>query len=179
MLLFLALLIATLGLLAVGTAAQDQVELTFWHHEAPSHRVQAFQEVIERFNDSHPEITVKQEVVSWGDAWEKTLSAVRSGTTPDFQFDLPELNLTAYEVDTIIPVDDLVEELDQKYNYFEKNLGMYRHHGHYWGVPIWTMDMILLYRPSLLKEYEGTTRPPSTWEETLEYAEKLTVDGAT
>lgn len=172
----LTLIITVLGLLTLGGASQEDVKLTFWHHEAPSHRVKAFQEVINKFNESHPNITVQQEVVSWGDAWSKTLSAIKSGTTPDFQFDIPELNLSAYEANGIIPVDDLVNELDEKYDYYDNNLGMYQHDGHYWGVPVWTMDMVLLYRPTLLKKYVGTTKPPTTWEETLEYAKKLTVD---
>lgn len=171
-----SLLILVLGMVSIGAASQEDVELTFWHHEAPSHRVKAFQEVINKFNEAHPNITVKQQVVSWGDAYEKTISAIKSGTTPDFQFDLPDLNLTAYQANGIIPVDDVVASIDEKYNYIDTNLGPYKHHGHYWGAPVWTMDMILLYRPSMLKEYVGTTKPPETWDEMLEYAEKLTVD---
>lgn len=171
-----SILVLIFGLMSVAGMSQEDVELTFWHHEAPSHRVKAFEEVINKFNEAHPNITVEQQVVSWGDAFEKTISAIKSGTTPDFQFDIPDLNLVAYQAGGILPVDEVVQDLDEKYSYYENNLGVYRHHGHHWGVPIWTMDMVLLYRPSMLKEYVGTTKPPSTWEETLEYAEKLTVD---
>ena len=171
-----SILVLILGLASVVGVSQEEVELTFWHHEAPSHRVKAFQEVINKFNEAHPNITVKQQVVSWGDAFEKTISAIKSGTTPDFQFDIPDLNLVAYQAGGILPVDEVVEDLDEKYDYYENNLGVYKHDGHHWGVPIWTMDMILLYRPSMLKKYVGTTKPPTTWKETLEYAKKLTVD---
>ncbi|GAF74575.1 unnamed protein product, partial [marine sediment metagenome] len=45
---------------------EEVVELTFWHHEAPAHRVAAFQEVIDMFEAEHPDIKVTQEVVMWG-----------------------------------------------------------------------------------------------------------------
>jgi len=57
---------------------------------------------------------VIQQVVPWGDAWTKTLAAIEAGTTPDFQFSLPELTITAYEANAIIPVDDIIQELEQK-----------------------------------------------------------------
>jgi ABC-type glycerol-3-phosphate transport system substrate-binding protein len=64
----------------------------FWHHEAPAYRVAAFQQVIDTFNRENPDIQVRQEVVPWGEAWSRTLAAIRAGTTPDFQFD-PSLTL--------------------------------------------------------------------------------------
>ena len=64
-------LILTAGVLSMGGVAfsADPVKLTFWHHEAPSHRVMAFQKAIDLFEKEHPNIKVKQEVVAWGDAW--------------------------------------------------------------------------------------------------------------
>jgi len=171
-------LILTASFLVMGGVAfsADPVKLTFWHHEAPSHRVMAFQKAIDLFEKEHPNIKVKQEVVSWGDAWPKTLAAIRAGTTPDFEFDIPDFNLSAYMAGGIIPVDDIVKEIDEKYGYFKSNVGMYRHDGHYWGVPIWTMAFVWVYRPSYLQEYVGTTDPPKTWDQVAEYAKKMTVD---
>jgi multiple sugar transport system substrate-binding protein len=171
-------LILTAGFLSMGGVAfsADPVKLTFWHHEAPSHRVMAFQKAIDLFEKEHPNIKVKQEVVAWGDAWPKTTSAIRAGTTPDFEFDIPELNLTAYMAGGIVPVDDIVKEIDEKHGYYKSNLGMYLHDDHYWSVPIWTMVFTWLYKPNYLKEYVGTTDPPKTWDQVAEYAKKLTVD---
>ena len=167
-----------LGVMAFVFSAYGagNVELTFWHHEAPAHRVAAFQQVINLFEKENPNITVKQEVVGWGDAWTKTLAAIKSGTTPDFEFDLPDFNLSAYMAGGIIPVDDIIQDLNSKYTYYNSVLVMYKHDSHYWSVPIWTMPMELIYRPSYLQKYVGTARPPKTWVEALDYAKKLTVD---
>ncbi|MGC9075620.1 MAG: extracellular solute-binding protein, partial [Candidatus Bipolaricaulaceae bacterium] len=74
-----------LGVVASG----EVIELVFWHHEAPAYRVAAFQQVIEAFQKEYPNIRVRQEVVPWGEAYSRTAAAIRAGTTPDFQFDIP------------------------------------------------------------------------------------------
>lgn len=154
--------------------AQDAIEITFWHHEAPAHRVAAFQKAIDLFMQENPGVKVNQEVVMWGDAWVKTLSAIEAGQLPDFQFSIPDLLLTVYKAGAVVPVTDLVKELDKEYQFFPKQRDMYSHQGEYWGVPIWTMIMLLTYRPSFFEEYLGTTEPPKTWEEALDYAKKIT-----
>ncbi len=155
-----------------SVAFGEVIEIVFWHHEAPAYRVAAFQQVIEAFQKEYPNIKVRQEVVPWGEAWARTAAAIAAGTTPDFQFDIPDLNVYAYELGGIIPVTDLVEKLDARYGFIKSQLLPYTHHGEIWGVPIWTMPMALIYRPSML-EAAGIL-PPRTWEELLEAAEKLT-----
>lgn len=159
--------------LGVKQACAEQLEIVFWHHEAPAYRVAAFQKVIDAFQKEHPNIKVRQEVVPWGEAWPRTAAAIRAGTTPDFQFDIPDLNLYAYELDGIIPVTDLVKRLNERYGFIKSQVVMYEHHGEIWGVPIWTMPMVLIYRPSMF-ERAGILVPPRTWEELLEVAAKLT-----
>lgn len=171
-------LLISVGLIFTGLAtfAQAKTTITFWHHEPPAHRVKAFQKVIDMFMEKNPDVQVIQEVVTWEDAWPKTLAAINTGTTPDFQFDIPDLNIFAYEAGGLIPVDDIVEEIDRTQGYFKSVLNPYSHHGHYWGVPIWHIPFALIYRPSYFKNYLGTTEPPKNWKELLEYARKLTVD---
>jgi len=171
-------LLISMGLVFIGSTvfAQAKTTITFWHHEPPAHRVKAFQRVIDMFMERNPDIQVVQEVVTWEDAWPKTLAGIQTGTAPDFQFDLPDLNIFAYEAGGILPVDDLVKEIDETQGYFESVLNPYFHHGHYWGVPIWHIPFALIYRPSYFKNYLGTTEPPKNWKELLDYARKLTVD---
>jgi multiple sugar transport system substrate-binding protein len=154
--------------------AEKAVEITFWHHEAPSHRVAAFQKVIDLFQSENPNIAVNQEVVMWGDAWVKSLSALEAKTLPEFQFSIPDLTLTMYNAGALAPITDLVEEMDDRYRFFPNQKNMYHHKGEYWGLPVFTMVMLMTYRPSVLEEFVGTTKPPETWEETVEYAKKIT-----
>jgi multiple sugar transport system substrate-binding protein len=154
--------------------AQETTQLTYWHHEAPAHRVAAHQQVIDLFQKEHPDIKITQEVVMWGDAWPKTLAAIEAGNPPDFQYSIPDLLLTVYRANAIVPVTDIVKEMDGKHHFFPGQIAPYYHKDKYWGIPIWTMVFLLTYRPSYFEEYVGTTEPPKTWEEFLDYAEKLT-----
>jgi len=166
----LLILLMVLTLLVFG-----KTTIVFWHHEAPAHRVAAFQKIINLFQKENPDIKVIQQVVPWGDAWTKTLAAIEAGTTPDFQFSIPELTITAYEANAIIPVDDIIQEIDSKYKYVKSQLAPYKIEGKYWGVPIWTMPMVLIYRPSILEKYLGTKEPPKTWNELLLAAQRITL----
>lgn len=154
--------------------AEAKVQITFWHHEAPAHRVAAFQKVIDSFQRENPSISLNQEVVMWGDAWVKSLSALEAKTLPEFQFSIPDLTLTMYKSGALAPVSDLVREIDGKYTIFPNQKNMFLHEGEYWGLPIFTMVMLMTYRPSFLEEFLGTKEPPKTWEDTLQYARKIT-----
>ena len=151
--------------------------IVFWHHESPEHRVAAFQKLIDLFTKEHPNVTMKQEIVSWGETWIKTIAAIEAGNPPDFQFGIPDLVMTKYRADAIMPVTDLVKEIDGRYDYFEIAKNMFYHEGEFWGVPIMTMVCGFAYRPSLLEKYLGTTDPPETWDEMLEYARKINEAG--
>jgi len=155
---------------AAQPAAKQPIVITFWHHEAPAHRVAAFQGVIDRFQAQYPNIKAKQEVIMWGDAWVKSLSSLQAGTLPDFQFSIPDLTLTMYKAGALAPVTALYNELDAKYKFFPNLKGMYTYKGETWGIPVFTMVMLMTYRPSLLKQYVGTDQPPDTWEQALAYA---------
>lgn len=155
------------------TVTAAPLTITFWHHEAPAHRVAAFQKVIDLFQKANPNIKVKQEVIMWGDAWVKSLSALQANTLPDFEFSIPDLMLTMYKAGALAPVTDIYKEMDTKYKFFPNLKGMYSYKGDTWGVPIFTMVMLMTYRPSLLQQYIGTSEPPDSWEQALQYAKQI------
>lgn len=167
---FFLIIMMLISILMLG-----KTTIVFWHHESPAHRVAAFQKVINMFQKENPDIRVIQQVVPWGDAWTKTLAAIEAGTTPDFQFSIPELTITAYQANAIIPVDDIIQEIDSKYQYIKSQLAPYKIEGKYWGIPIWTMPMVLIYRPSLIEKYLETKKPPKSWNELLLAAQRITL----
>lgn len=159
---------------ASSSGDDDVIEISFWHHEAPAHRIAAFQRVADMFEEENPDIRVSQEVILWGDAWTKSLSALEAGTLPDFQFSIPDLTLTMYQSGALAPVTDLVEELDAEYGFFPNQKQIFAHEGEYWGLPVFAMVMLMTYRPSLLEEYAGVSEPPDTWEEVLDLSRRIT-----
>ena len=57
--------------------------LVLWHQEQPPYRVQIFQQIIDKFNASHPNITVKQEVQDFNQVYQKLAAAVQTKTQPN------------------------------------------------------------------------------------------------
>lgn len=170
-----AILLA-LPLIGAGQPEEvDEITIRYWHHEAPEHRVEAFERVNEMFEAENPGVRMEQEVVLWGDAWPRSLSALEAGTLPDFQFSIPDLTLTMYKEGALAPVTDLVEELDDEYSFFPQQRNIYAHEDEYWGVPVFTMVMLLTYRPSLVEEYLGMSEIPDdwTWNDVLNAAEEI------
>ncbi|UCF98935.1 MAG: sugar ABC transporter substrate-binding protein [Spirochaetaceae bacterium] len=159
-----------------GPAAGKEMAVDFWHHESPTHRVDAFQKVIDDFQKSNPNVTVTQHVVPWGDSITKVMASLAANNPPDFIFSYPIHTITLYKTNSIIPLDELVKEIDQKHSYIPGQAELLRYKGNYWGAPVFTMMYALSYRPSFLEKYAAAKNPPKTWDEFLEIAKKCTVD---
>jgi len=172
-------LFAALTTMAIGAAAGQAasapppVELVLWHQETPPNRVKRYQEIIDRFNQTHPTIRVRQEVQDWSTIFTVAPAAIGSGTGPDILMTMPELATYVRATGAVQPVTGLVKQLDGKYHFLPAATDPYFDQGQYWGVPLWGMVQLLWYRKSAF-ETAGIARPPATWEEVLADAAKLT-----
>lgn len=166
---------AAIAALLSSAAYAEPVSLTLWHMEQPPHRVQRVQELLDEFNKAHPDIVVKQEPQSWGEVYAKAPAAVAAGTGPDLLFAIPDFTTVMKGIDAVVPVDDLVKELDDKHGFVEATLAPYRYDDHVWAVPAYNMAISLWYRNSALKD--AGLQVPKTWTEWKAAAEKLSVDG--
>src|SRR5688500_12590347 len=86
--------------------------LTLWHMEQPPHRVQAWQELIDRYNETDPEFPVEQQVQDWNQIYTKIAGAVQSSTQPDILFAIPDFTTYVRPLGKVRPVTDVVEEID-------------------------------------------------------------------
>lgn len=159
-----------------GIDPNKSYEVVFWHHESPDHRVAAFDRIIGMFTDKYPNVKLRQEIVGWGEATSKLFAAVEAGQAPDFQFGIPDLMITCYNAGIILPVTDVVEEVNSQYKIYDDILGMYKYQDQYWGLPVATMPFALAYRPSILQQF-GYSEPPKTWDEMLAMAKDITERG--
>ncbi|MFD0871322.1 Probable ABC transporter-binding protein DR_1438 precursor [Chlamydia abortus] len=150
-------------------------ELTLWHMEEPPNRVKRFAEVVEEFNQSHPNIKVKAQVQSWGDAYSKFPASIKAGNGPDLLFTIPDYTTLLKELDVVQPVDDIVQKLDEKHKFLTASLAPYQYEDKTWAVPVFGMIQVLWYRKDML-DAEGL-QAPKTWDELLAAAKTLTKDG--
>lgn len=171
-------LLVALMLVVSGSVYAKAIEITLWHMETPSYRVEIFQKVLDRFNKANPDIVVRQKAINWEEAYAKSVAAIQSGNAPDLLFTNPDMTTTIRQTGAGQPVDDLVAMLDKKYDLIDSAASPYRWDGHYWAVPTYNMVQVLWYRADLFKKAGlDPDRPPRTWAELLQYAQKLQQSG--
>ncbi|WP_053218164.1 ABC transporter substrate-binding protein [Virgibacillus senegalensis] len=170
-----------LALLLVGCSSSSSsddsgvTEITLWHMEEPPHRVEGFNKVINKFNSEQSDIEIKPQVQSWDDAYSKFPAAIQAGNGPDLLFTLPDYTTLIQDLGVVQPVDEIVESLDEEYDFIDSSLAPYQYDDHTWAVPIFGMVQALWYREDFFKE--ANLEAPQTWEDLTQAAETLNKDG--
>ncbi|MDI3548629.1 MAG: multiple sugar transport system substrate-binding protein [Halanaerobiales bacterium] len=157
-----------------------QVEIKIWHMEQPPHRVKVFQNVIDEFNKQNPDIYVKQQVLDWMNAYQKTIAAIQARQAPEILFTLPDFTTVIKQTGVVQPVDDLFNKLDKKYDFIDAAVNPYTYDGHTWAIPTYGMVHMMWYRKDLFEKAGlDPDNPPQTWDELLEAVKKLEENGIT
>lgn len=149
-------------------------QLVLWHMEEPPHRVEAWQAIIDRYNETDPTFEVVQQVQSWDQIYTGIASAVQSGLQPDILFTIPDFTTFVRPVGSVREVTDFVESLDAEHGFLDAAMAAYLDDGEYYAVPLYGMVQMLWYRADLLAE--AGVEPPETWDELEAAAEALTTD---
>jgi multiple sugar transport system substrate-binding protein len=105
---------------------------------------------------------------------EISMLTARSGRAPVIYLK-PEASIDFYRAGWVEPVDFLWSKesiaLFPKAVYDTSN-----YNGKMYGTPWFVKATQFVYRKDLLQEHLGTTKPPETWQEIIDYAKKLTLD---
>jgi multiple sugar transport system substrate-binding protein len=155
-----------------GPAGDDKTVI-LWHMEQPPNRVEAFQKLIDSYNETNPEYKVQAQVQDWNQIYTKISGAVQSKTQPDLLFTIPDFTTYVRPLGAVRPVTALVDELDKQHTFSEPAKAAYRDDDQYWAVPLYGMVQMLWYRKDLFQQ-AGIAQPPKTWSELLATAQKLT-----
>jgi arabinogalactan oligomer / maltooligosaccharide transport system substrate-binding protein len=154
--------------------APDEVSgsLTWWDTSDPTNEGPAFDELVERFNEEYPDVTIDHQFVPFGEAQNKFKTAAEAGSgAPDILRAevawVPEFASLGY-----LYALDGTAALDDADDYFETPLSSNVFDGSTYGVPQVTDSLALLYNKELF-EQAGIDSPPATWEEVADAAEKL------
>jgi sn-glycerol 3-phosphate transport system substrate-binding protein len=115
---------------------------------------------------------------SYQESIAKALTAVKSGDPPVTSILLSTDMYTLIDEDAIVPFDDLVKTAEDRawlksfYPAFMENS---QTGGKTWGIPFQRSTIVLYYNKEAFKEAGlDPNRPPGTWQEMTEYAQKLT-----
>ncbi|MFP7444752.1 ABC transporter substrate-binding protein [Bacillus infantis] len=183
----IALLISVFLLLGVlagcsgGESAQAEktkdgkVVIDFWTFWGSETRRPIIEKIIDDYNGSQDKVFVKHTYLPWGDIWTKNLASVAAGNPADVIIN--DINTVGQRAEAK-QVEDLSKYMDEgfKDQFYPHLWDTVLYEDKPYAVPFNTDTRLLFYNKTAFKEAGlDPNKPPSTWAELEEYAEKLDV----
>ena len=150
-------------------AAEKKV-VRIWHTETEPQSVAAFQQIINDFEKLHPDISVKQEALAWGDLEAKLTAALAAGAPPDASHGQAVTCASFYAKGLLRDQEDIAASIGRD-NIWEAVRLQCFHDGKYYGIPHSAATSLLIYRKDIFKT-KGL-KPPETWDDFIKMAEAL------
>ncbi len=179
-------LILSLGLACVQAAAEENpVELTFYYPVGVGGDLALLIEnLAAEFTKENPEITVNP--VFCGNSTEtmtKTVAAIQGGNAPDFAILGNSELYSLLSLEAIIPLDELIAADEDGAAYIEDFWPAFLMNSYYEGsiysIPFQRSTIIMYYNKDAFRAAGlDPDAPPTTWEELVDYGQKLTIRDA-
>ena len=165
---------------AAALSALAQVEVTFYYPVAvggPITRI--VDQMAADFERENAGIKVKPIYAgSYQETIVKALTAHKSGTPPVTAVLLSTDMFTLIDEEAIVPFDELATASDDAAwmkSFYPAFMANSQTAGKTWGIPFQRSTIVLYWNKDLFKEAGlDANRPPASWREMLEYAQKLT-----
>ncbi|MBW4612315.1 MAG: ABC transporter substrate-binding protein [Desmonostoc vinosum HA7617-LM4] len=178
------LLVMLVGILALGgcraifqrTEQAKVTHVTLWQGVNPPPNRDVLQKLVDKFNQTHPNIHVESLYVGQQDQQTpKILAAVVGNAPPDLLWYNPTIGGQLVELGALLPLDTMLANSPIKDEIDPTLYSSMQYNGKIWSVPFATNNVGVFYRPSLFKA-AGINKLPSTWEEFRQVAKQLTRD---
>ena len=141
-----------------------------WHTETEPATIAAFQEIINDFEKLHPDITIKQEGLAWGDLEAKLTAALAAGSPPDAAHGQAVTCASFYAKGLLREQEDIAAVIGRD-NIFQAVKMQCFHDGKYYGIPHSPNVSLLIYRKDIFKA-KGM-KPPETWDDFIKVAQAM------
>ncbi len=137
------------------------------------------EKIADDFHKVNPDIIVEPIYTgNYDDTVVKIQTAIQGNTPPDFFLSLATQRFSLASSDSVIPLDDLIA-LDGGDEYINDFLPGFMEDsfvdGKIWSIPFQRSTQIIYYNKDAFREVGlDPEAPPKTWDELLEYSQKLT-----
>ena len=158
-----------------GTDSSGPVTLTFWHGYTEADG-KVLDQIVDDFNKSQDTITIKTTTKTWAVIGDTLLPALSAKKGPDIVA-MPAENLPVYAAKgAFAKLDDFYSsDATKKASLNPSAVEMEKVEGSYYGVPTGFVPLSVIYNKTLFDK-AGITSFPTTWDEWVADAKKLTVD---
>jgi sn-glycerol 3-phosphate transport system substrate-binding protein len=156
------------------------VELEFYYPVAVGGPITKIVDgMVDEFEKSHPDNKIKSIYAgSYQDSVAKALTAYKGGSAPQLAVLLSTDMFTLIDEGAIVPFDPLVKtDEDRKWHdgFYKAFMANSQTGGKTWGIPFQRSTIVMYYNKDLFKEAGlNPDAPPSTWDELVADAKKLT-----
>jgi multiple sugar transport system substrate-binding protein len=141
-----------------------------WHTETEPLSKAAFQQIINDFEKLHPDISVQQEALAWGDLEAKLTAALAAGAPPDASHGQAVTCASFYAKGLLRDQEDIAAAIGRD-NIWEAVRRQCLHDGKYYGIPHSAATSLLIYRKDVFKQ-KGL-KPPETWDEFITVSQAM------
>ncbi|WP_391573782.1 extracellular solute-binding protein [Cohnella sp.] len=157
---------------APSSASAEKVTIEYWQYEFPA-KVELIDELIQEFQTLHPNITVKQTNFPYDQYSQKVATLVPAGKGPDvinlYYGWLPQYVASGY----LQPLpEDAFPPAQIESDYYPL-VSAAKLDGAYYAIPTAVRTLALFYNKDLFAKAQ-IAEPPTTWEELVDAAKKLT-----
>jgi len=169
-------LLLALVLVVLAVAVLGEVTLQYWFWD-PNFRDKE-QEMIERFEATHPGIKIELTALPPSSYWTKLAAMAAAKSLPDVMAMHPNSVEDLADQGALMDLTGLILRDFNKEDYFWSVLeSSFNIRGKYYGVPFAWVGSVLYYNKDLFDKY-GVPYPTEdwTWEDFLERAKALTID---
>jgi len=161
----------------VVTPPPEPVTLTYFTFSAAPDHLEDLDEMIQIFEQAHPDIKIKVETAAWGDYFTKLQTLIAGGTAPDV-FELNYENFVSFAAKGVLLNLDPLAKADAAFDpaiFYPRAYGAFNFNGMQLGLPETFSTVVLFYNKDLFDK-AGVAYPADnrTWSDAVTAAKKLT-----
>ncbi|MCI8764479.1 MAG: ABC transporter substrate-binding protein [Lachnospiraceae bacterium] len=166
-----------------GSDSKEALHLTFYYPvNVGGSAAQLIENLCNDFNAENPDIVVEPVYTgNYDDTVTKLQTAVQGGTPPEVFVSLATQRFTMASTGMAMPLDDLIAADPDGQEYIDDFLPGFMEDsyvdGQIYSIPFQRSTMVMFYNKDAFKEVGlDPEKPPTTWDEVVEYGQKLTND---
>jgi ABC-type sugar transport system, periplasmic component len=162
---------------AATNAAKEPVTLNFVNYILTKEGETNFRNLTDKFNGMQSDIKVELDMVPWSNYLDKLMTSVAAGMAPDASLNKSQWFLPFQAQNAIAPIDEYFNNWKYKDEVDSNLMAQYKKvagDDKLYFMPETLLTIFFYYRKDLFAK--ANLQTPTTWDEFLEVAKKLTVD---